>query len=199
MRDFHYQHPAVAQTTSRHAEPAAPAFEEGRRESSSGQATTSRRSLPTSQPSQASESRGPDLDAHNPWQSMTRSPTQARSAIRSSPKQPRTKKPAPVSQSYDDSRPQQASSWVGANQSVPVTTQPARNSPSQTAAQPARGKSRQSNRAQNPAQVNSMSTPQQAHPQGSQSLAGNSGYATAATTQKPSSIPERQHPGRLIR
>ncbi len=168
--NFHsLQPPAAPQAASGYAEQAPPAFEQGLRPSSRGQASTSRRPLPIGQPSHGSGASSADLETQNTWQPMSSTPAQAVSAIRTSPRQSRAKKPAPGSQSYDDLRPQQASSWVSANQSVPVTTQPARNSSSQTAAQPARSKSRQSSRTQN-------HTP-----------ADNSGYASATTAQQPSS------------
>ena len=168
--NFHSPQPPTApQVASGYAEQAPPAFEQGLRPSSGGQASTSRRPLPIGQPSHGSGASNADLEAQNTWQPISSTPAEAVSATRTSPRQSRAKKPAPASQAYDELRPQQASSWPSANQSVPVTTQPTRNSPSQTAAQPARSKSRQSSRTQ------------------SHTPADNSGYASAATTQQPSS------------
>ncbi len=166
--NFHSQPPAAPQASG-YAEQAPPPFEQGLRPSSRAQASTSRRPLPIGQPSHGNGASSADLETQSSWQPMSSTPAQPVSALRTSPRQSRAKKSAPASQSYDDLRPQQASSWVSANQSVPVTAQPARNSPNQTAAQPARSKSRQSSRTQN-------HTP-----------ADNSGYASAATTQQPSS------------
>jgi hypothetical protein len=163
------------------------AVESSQRGSSGGQASTSRRSLPTGQSSRASGASDANMGAHNNWQTMAATPTQA---TRTSPRQSRANKPAPVSQAYDDVRQQQASSWATAAQSVPQTPQPARNSPSQTVAQPARAKSRQGNRGQSHTPVNNMSTARQAQPQ---SIADNTGYASAAATQQPSSTQSYSH------
>lgn len=172
------QPPATQKSTLGYAEHTTSAAEQNRRGNSGTQASNSRRSLPSGQPSHGSGTSGTSLDAQNTWQPLSGTPTQTVSATRTSPRQSR--KPAPVSQSYEDLRQQQASSWASTNQSVTHTSQPARNSPSQTAVQPARAKSRQSNRAQSHTPVNSMPAPRQA-------VADNSGYASAAVTQQSSS------------
>ncbi|KAH6856619.1 hypothetical protein B0I37DRAFT_79604 [Chaetomium sp. MPI-CAGE-AT-0009] len=128
----HPQPPAV------HRKPAA-AVEQVGRGSSGTQAAASRRSLPVGQPANGRNASA-TTDSQDAWQSMSSTPAQA---TRTSPRQPRTKKPGPVSKAHDGSRQQPASSWGNAGQ--PVATQPTRNSPIQTAVQPARAASRQNN------------------------------------------------------
>ncbi|GAB1318914.1 Zn(2)-C6 fungal-type domain-containing protein [Madurella fahalii] len=145
----------------------------------------SRRSLPTSQSSHLTATTDTTMNAQSSWQSMSGQPTMAVSATRTSPRQSRMKKPALGSQGYGDLQ-QRVSSWVTANQPTPETTQPMRTSPSQAAAPPGRSKSRQS-RVQNHTTVHSIPAARPGQSQGTQPLADNSGYESAATAQQPTS------------
>lgn len=147
---------------------------------------TSRRSLPTSQPSHQSPVAGATMNPQSSWQSMPGSSAAAVSATRTSPGVFRTKKPAPVTQAYDDFR-QHTSSWANTNQSASQGMQTTRASLSQIAAQPARAKSRQSNWAQSHTPVNSMSAVRPGQSQGT-GLSDDSGYGSAAATQQSASV-----------
>lgn len=182
--NFTYPQP---QTTHKaapdHAAQPTPVVAHSRSSSSGGQAPASRQGLLTSQPAQHDAMTG---TATSTWQSM---PAQGASAAKSSPRPSRAKKPAPGPLAYDDLREQQ-SSWANANQPVAQTTQPMQPSPDQAAAQPVRSKSRQSTRAQSHTPVNSLNSlppARQAQPHGGQSLADNSGYASASVVQQSSS------------
>jgi len=186
-----YSQPAAApQATSGYAEQhtAPSSFGHTRSGSSGAQATSSRHILQTSQAAGSGMS-GSGLDAQNTWPSVNTNPTRPTPAARTSPRQSRTKRPAPASQ-YDDPRQQEQQQQVSsaANQSASRSTPPVRNSPVQVAAQPARAKARQTSQAQSHAPVNSMLAGRKPLPQSAQPVADSSGYASAtATAQQPSS------------
>ncbi len=182
------QHPTTHQTTSEYTytEQPAPSVVPDNRSSSGAAQSASRRSLPSGQSSLGGGTTSATMNAQtSSWQPMPNTSIAAAAPTRRSPRQSRAKQPTPVSQAYDDLR-QQASSWATANQSAPQTTQPKHTSPPLAAAQPARARSRQSNRAQSNTPVNSMPAARQVQPQGGQSRAGNSGYAPTPTAAQPS-------------
>ncbi|KAK4236974.1 hypothetical protein C8A03DRAFT_45098 [Achaetomium macrosporum] len=188
LQNFTYPQPsATHQDGSGYGEQTTPVVEQDQSRSSAGQASTARRGLPTGQPSHGSGTSSGSTNTQSSWQAMSGAPSKAESAAGSSPRQSRAKRPAPVSQAYDNLQQRQAASWANANQSVSQTAQPAQESPRQAAAQVARAKSRQSNRAQSHTPVNSMSTARQAQPQGGQSVVDSSGYSSSAATQQPGS------------
>ncbi|KXX79196.1 hypothetical protein MMYC01_203679 [Madurella mycetomatis] len=176
-----YTYPTEANRANpEYAEQAAAAAEQVQRGNSPSH-PASRHSLLTSQPSHLTTTTGAAMNAQNSWQSTSGQPTAAASATGSSPRQSRTKKPAPASQAYDDLR-QCTSSWATVNQSTPQTTQPVRASPSEATAPPARAKPRQS-RIQSHTPVNGMAAVQPDQSQESQSLTESSGYESAAAAQ----------------
>ncbi|KAK3294852.1 uncharacterized protein B0H64DRAFT_443883 [Chaetomium fimeti] len=167
-----YTHP---QPPAAHRRPA-PAVEQGGRGSSGTPATASRRSLPVGQPANGGNASA-TTDNQAAWQSMSSTPSQA---TRTSPRQARAKKSAPVSKAHDGSLQQPASGWGNAGQ--PVATQPARNSPIQAAVQPARATSRQNNHAPSTATQSSSAV----QPNPAQGY-GYSQYQNGNTQAEPSS------------
>ncbi len=181
LHNYDYSQPAAPQPTSGYVDhTTSSSFEHTRRGSSGAQAMSSRRNLQTSQAAGSGVS-GSGLDAQSAWTAVSANPPRPTPATRTSPRQSRNKRPAAASQ-HDDLQQQQQQASSSANQVASRSTPPVRNSPVQVAAQPARAKSQQTNRAQGHTPVDSMPVARKLLPQGPQSLADNSGYATATTT-----------------
>lgn len=183
---YHQHPPSAPKVTSVYADQTAPAAQYTHSTSTGIQPSTTRRGLPTNQPSHSNGMNTAATDTQNTWQSMSSTTAPTATPTRTSPRMSRAKKPAPA-QAYDDMRQQQPSTWATANQSISQPAQPVRNSPSQTAAQPARAKSRQSNRAQTRTPVNNSSVTRATQPQTTQSYSSLSGYASTGVTQQPTS------------
>ncbi|KAM7206828.1 hypothetical protein V8F20_002534 [Naviculisporaceae sp. PSN 640] len=204
LHNYTYPTP-VQQTPVPVPEPPVPAVQPEPEPPAMSTRTKSRRSLPSAPMSQTSSannnhnvtgqatswqtaSQTADITPANrrsPRQSRTRKPFQNQSQNFSSQNQNQPSTHNTVSPAYDDLR-QQSSGWPAVTQSttpipLPATAQQM-TSPYQTAAQPARAKSRQSNRAQTQTPVQNMSTARPAQTQVSKPLTDNSGYGHAPTT-----------------
>lgn len=140
------------------------------------QAPISGTSLPGGQAPRAPEPSTIATDQQSSWSSLANTTSQPAKA---SPRRARAKKPATISQGYDDIRRQPTPTNKGsASQSTSRTARTARDSPNQPPAQPARAASRQSNRA-------ATVTPQPAIPDQAH---GYSQYQTAENTEAESSM-----------
>ncbi|KAH6635354.1 hypothetical protein B0J18DRAFT_45185 [Chaetomium sp. MPI-SDFR-AT-0129] len=141
------------------------------------QASTTRTSLPGGQPPRAPEPSMNATDPQSSWSSLAN--TTSQQPAKSSPRQARAKKAAPVSQGYDDTRRQPTPTNKGsASQATSRTARTSRDSPFQPPAQPARATSRQSNRAV-------TATPQ---PTTSDQAHGYNQYQTTGNTEAESSM-----------
>ena len=142
--------------------------------------SSTRRSLPTSQPSQASASNTQTNAPMDPWQTIANPPAVAAQPTRTSPRQTRAKKPVQntVAPAYDDLR--QSSNWSSQPATQATTQQMQNTTPYQTAVHTTRAKSRQGNRSQTQTPVQNMSTTNRiSQSKGSQSIGtDNSGYGS---------------------
>ncbi|KAM7202865.1 hypothetical protein V8F33_002523 [Rhypophila sp. PSN 637] len=198
LHNFTYPAP-VQQTAVPIPEPPAPTIQPEPEPPAMSTRTKSRRSLPSGPVSQQPSSANNNSTASghgSSWQSASQA-ADLTSASGRSPRQSRTRKPfqsqsqnqnqssthGAVSQAFDDIR--QTAGWPAVTQSTTPIPLPATSrqvtSPYQTAAQPARTKSRQSNGAQTHSPAQNITTVRPSQTQATKPVADNSGYGHTAS------------------